>query len=183
MKNTLAPLVVSALALAGFTAFAQTPAPAPRPARPDCSAPEHHQFDFWAGSWTVYDQSGEVAGKNRIEPVLKGCVLLENWTGNGGMSGKSLNGYDRRAKVWRQTWIDDTGGVLLLSGGSRDGKMVMSGNAPGRDGATVTNRIAWERLGDGSVRQLWDMSRDGGKTWAIVFDGVYKKDAVKGSVP
>jgi hypothetical protein len=52
--------------------------------------------------------------------------------------------------------------------------MVLSGQRPGRDGGMVTNRISWTPAADGSVRQLWEISRDG-ETWETVFDGHYVK--------
>jgi hypothetical protein len=35
------------------------------------------------------------------------------------------------------------------------------------------NRITWSPNPDGSVRQHWEQSSDGGTTWATIFDGLY----------
>jgi len=40
----------------------------------------------------------------------------------------------------------------------------------------VVNRITWERLPDGRVRQLWETSKDSGATWSVAFDGYYTKE-------
>jgi len=32
---------------------------------------------------------------------------------------------------------------------------------------------------DGTVRQLWEQSVDGGKTWSVAFDGLYTRKAAK----
>ena len=90
----------------------------PRPPR-RCAAPEFHQFDFWIGDWEVQNPDGSKAGSNRIEPILGGCALQENWSGAGGGSGKSYNMYDRRRKVWHQTWVDAQGNMLQLDGSFR----------------------------------------------------------------
>jgi hypothetical protein len=37
----------------------------------------------------------------------------------------------------------------------------------------VTQRIIWSINDDRSVRQLWESSEDGGKTWTVAFDGNY----------
>ena len=37
----------------------------------------------------------------------------------------------------------------------------------------ASNRIRFTNNPDGSVRQTWDQSADGGKTWKAVFDGKY----------
>jgi hypothetical protein len=147
---------------------AQTP-PAP------CSTPEHHQFDFWIGDWRVEDSAGNLAGTNDVKSVLKGCVLQENWVGTAGMSGSSYNIYDSGNKLWRQSWVDDRGGTLQLEGHFADGKMVLVGSRPHprKPGVTQTNRITWSKLDGGRVRQFWESSEDGGKTWTPAFEGIY----------
>jgi hypothetical protein len=139
---------------------------APKP----CASLEHRQFDFWIGEWEVTRPDGKVAGHNRITPILGGCALKEEWTGALGNQGTSLNAWDEEARRWRQTWVDQSGTVLLLSGGVEGGRMILqSADGPSRQ------RITWTPLPDGRVRQLWDSSSDGGKTWKVAFDGTYSK--------
>jgi hypothetical protein len=144
---------------------------------PPCSAPEHRQFDFWLGDWEVREPSGKSAGRNRIVAIHGGCALQESWTGAGGTTGSSLNAYDDDRKAWHQTWVDSGGGVLKLDGGLVDGRMVLSGEALTSDDPPKASRqrITWTPLPDGRVRQLWESSTDSGKTWSIVFDGVYSR--------
>ncbi len=146
-------------------ALAQTPTPR------TCNAPEFHQFDFWAGSWTVTTPDGNVAGTNEIDPVLDGCALIENWQGTGGLAGKSLNFYDAGTGHWYQTWVSAVG-PLWLKGGLEDGRMVLRSTNPDAD---VLDRITWIPDDDGSVEQRWEQSEDGGKTWKVVFLGTYRK--------
>ena len=91
-----------------------------------------------------------------------------------GVPGVSYNFYDAAEKKWHQTWVDQTGGALYLDGGLVDGKMVLSGNRPGKDGNTV-QRITWTPLDDGRVKQHWEVSKDDGKSWSDAFVGFYKK--------
>lgn len=145
-------------------------APAP------CSSEKHHQFDFWIGEWTV-TANGQEAGVNSIQPILNGCVLLENWqgAGTGGMAGKSFNLYDAAKDQWHQTWVDGSGTLLELNGGLQNGNMVLQGQSPSPGGkGLTTHRITWTPNPDGSVRQLWDASQDG-QTWSVLFDGLYVK--------
>jgi hypothetical protein len=140
--------------------------------RPDCSAPEHHQFDFWIGTWNV-TVSGKPAGTNRIEAVMNGCGILEHWTSAGGGHGTSLNFYDRRTKTWSQAWIDEGGNALHLAGTFANGKMVLA-SEPRQTGAGVdVQRITWSKNADATVRQVWESSTDGGRTWSVAFDGIY----------
>jgi len=117
----------------------------------------------------VTTPDGKIAGHNRIELILDGRALQENWTGNGGFTGTSLNLYDAAAKTWRQFWIDRAGGVLQLSGGLVDGSMVLEGSST-EDGTTTIDRITWTPNADGSVRQFWEQSKDNRRTWTAAFD-------------
>jgi hypothetical protein len=147
-----------------------------RPAKP-CAAPEHRQFDFWVGDWDVTTPEGAPAGHNLIESILGGCVLSENWTGSRGGVGKSYNAYNGRTRQWHQTWVDNSGSVVQLDGGFANGKMVLSGEGRDSTGAKVVNRITWQEIEPGVVRQLWEQSADGGKSWSVAFDGRYRKRA------
>lgn len=151
------------------------PASPPPPPPRACATAEFRQFDFWLGAWTVTNPSGQVVGSNVITLEHDGCVLHEHWTGAKGGTGSSLNLYDAATKRWHQTWVDNSGTLLLLDGGLVDGRMVLSGPGKGPKGEPVTNRISWEKLGDGRVRQTWAVSSDGGVTWSVAFDGLYAK--------
>jgi hypothetical protein len=165
----LAPLV---LFVAG-TVVAQDPTSTPEP---PCSSPEHRQFDFWVGDWSVKDGDGQVAGSNRIEKILGGCVLWEQWRGAGGSTGFSYNLYDAARGVWHQTWVDGNGGMLSLDGGLEGSDMVLRGERPAQDGSgTVQHEIRWTPLEDGRVRQHWRASKDGGATWKDLFVGYYAR--------
>ena len=142
-----------------------------------CNTDKYHQFDFWIGDWDV-SSNGQVAGTNSIHPIHKGCALQENWqgSGEGGISGSSFNIYDRANDKWHQTWVDARGTLLELDGAFVDGKMVLSGERPSRDGSgTSLHRITWTPGDDGAVRQLWEVSKDDGGNWSVLFDGLYEK--------
>jgi hypothetical protein len=150
-----------------------TPPAAKRP----CTAPEFHQFDFWIGTWEVRTPDGKVAGTNRIEPILDGCVLQESWRGARGLQGTSLNTYVPSTKRWHQTWMDQQGTLLLLDGEFQGGSMVLRGESPSsqKPGVVTQQRITWTPASDGTVRQLWEASEDAGKSWTTVFDGRYSR--------
>ena len=163
-----------ALWLCAASAWAQG-ASAPPP--PPCASAEHRQFDFWLGRWEVFTPDGRKAGENIIEAAHGGCVLVERWQGGGGFTGTSLNSWDARARLWRQHWVDNQGGLLQLAGGLDGRRMVLAseGPHPRKPGATLRQRIAWTLLNDGAVRQHWETSEDGGATWVTLFDGRYVK--------
>jgi hypothetical protein len=157
---------------AGITVAFATPAPAA--SAPPCSAPQHRQFDFWLGDWRVVDPQGEPAGTNLVTAVYGGCALQEHWKGVGGDQGSSFNIYNDPTARWHQTWVDNSGTLLLLDGGSpRPGVMVLTGMRRTKRGREVEDRITWTKLDDNRVRQLWDFTADGGKKWSVIFDGTY----------
>jgi hypothetical protein len=128
-----------------------------------------HSFDFWLGEWDVYDPEGKHVGRNSITAPHTTGALAEHWRGDGGVEGHSLNAWDPGRGCWHQTWIDSTGGVLLLDGGLQDGAMVLEGID-----ADARQRITWTVQGDG-VRQHWETSKDDGESWETAFDGRYRR--------
>ncbi|BET68419.1 hypothetical protein ASA1KI_33370 [Opitutales bacterium ASA1] len=143
------------------------------PSRPELPA-EVRQFDFWLGHWEVTTPDGAVVGTNRIERILDGRVLQENWTGADGHTGKSFNLFDATVGKWRQFWVDASGLSLQLAGSLVHGAMVLEGDRL-QDGKRLRDRITWTPNADGSVRQLWEISRDAGASWSTIFDGLYRK--------
>lgn len=104
-----------------------------------CSGEEYRQFDFWIGDWEVLDEAGTPQGTNRIEQILGGCALQENWVGAEGSTGHSFNTFDKNSGRWHQTWVDGNGLLLLLDGGLEEGSMVLSGPGVSRDGDPITH--------------------------------------------
>lgn len=157
--------------------FAAVRDAADRNARPCAHAPEYRQLDFWIGDWDV-TSSGAAAGENHVERILGECVIFENWTGAGGVSGKSFNVWDSTTKEWRQTWVDSSGTLIEFHGQLVDGNMVYraQGLVPGPDGklAPTHQRMTFFDQ-KGTVRQLGETSTDGGKTWSVSYDLLYTR--------
>jgi len=160
-------------AAAAFIVLMPAVAAAQNAQQAPCSAPEYRQFDFWVGDWEVRNAAGNLAGTNTITSMLSGCVLHEQWSGNGGSVGESFNIYDRQSGTWHQTWVDNSGLLLRLDGGLEGEAMVLRGELQGADGKTRRQRITWTPNGDGSVRQHWESSTDG-ESWNTLFDGTYR---------
>ena len=169
-------VIAALLALAWASAAGAQNAPAN--ATP-CSDSHHREFDFWVGDWEVFTADGKVAGTNRISRVLDGCALEEQWSGARGLRGTSLNSWSALDERWHQTWVDSRGTRLELAGGLVEGRMVLEGDGRTSNGDPVRNRITWEKLEDGRVRQHWQVSGDGGKEWTDAFVGFYVPQAGK----
>jgi hypothetical protein len=176
-RHMLTALLSSIIALVPGWAGRARAETAPVAKPPPCATAAHQQFDFWLGQWEVRDPAGKVVGHNRIETAHGGCALIEHWTSVTGVTGTSVNIYDRDRRQWHQTWVDSGGGLLQLDGGRSDAAMVLAGDAFDADapGHTARQRVTWTPQPDGRVRQLWESSSDGGRTWTVVFDGLYAR--------
>jgi hypothetical protein len=123
-------------------------------------------FDFWLGSWRV-SWGDDAWGTNRIEKILDGRVVREDFDGRPGttLRGVSLSAYDEEDGVWQQAWVDDQGGFLAFRGRLHGGVMELAGD---RRGEPVRMRWLdigadaltwhWERQADGKWETLWTLS-------------------------
>lgn len=140
-----------------------------------CRTGHAREFDFWLGEWDVADPSGTRVGESRIESILGGCVILENWTGRLGGTGRSFNLWDASHGRWQQTWVDDKGTLTEFHGGFEDGAMRFTSRSPDRDGQSRPRRLTFLPLPTGQVRQLSETTADAGSTWAVEYDFTYTK--------
>ena len=134
----------------------------------------YRDFDFWIGSWDVYDTAGRKAGNNTIVRASEGCMLYESWTNASGVDGHSLNYVDPATDEWVQVWMGADGSLITGRGGLEgNGAMFFLGEHVLKTGERRPFSMHFTPQGDGSVRQLLKESTDGGKTWAVWFDGRY----------
>ncbi len=153
-----------------------------RNARPCKYMPEAKQFDFWVGEWDV-QANGRSLGTNVIQRLEEGCLIMENWTGAGGSTGKSMNFYNPVLKKWRQTYMSNNQVVWEMSGEYKDGAMRYEGEVIPPNGTKTLTRVVFYNQGPDKLRHTEDDSTDGGKTWTNVWDAIYvrKKPAPVGN--
>ena len=133
-------------------------------------------FDFWMGEWVVHVAGGQLAGYNSITSVERGCLILENWTSASGGSGRSINYLDKATGKWVQIWNDSSGNQIDFRGGMTEDGMLLVGQTHNvANGTTQPYRGLWTLLEDGRVRQFFEQSDDGGKTWTTSFEGFYTR--------
>ncbi len=161
-------LLLAALAAGTHQVLAQ--------AAPGASQAPHHELDFWIGDWEAF-ADGRLDGTDRIEKTLNGAAVTEFWRDSNGHDGKSWFYFYRPENRWKQIWVTDTGGVkekvcieVLPRGGMR-----FRGEIPLRDGRKVLDQTTLTPLSDGTVRQAIEQSMDGGKTWVVSYDAIYRR--------
>jgi hypothetical protein len=167
-----APVVApqSAATSAAVNAGKQSP---PTPCMSDSNA---RRFDFWVGEWDVTPAGDTtVVGHSVVQIVSGGCALLENWTASNGTQGKSLNSYNAGVGHWQQYWVGQTGGATEYRESHWDGKTLVfrahSRNAQG----SFEQRLSFTPLDSNTVRQMGEISTDGGKSWKVGYDFHYHR--------
>jgi hypothetical protein len=149
---------------------------------PPCSSPEASQFDFWLGDWTA-TWSDTLHGTNHIEKIMGGCTVQENFTDpNINYLGKSWTVYNANYKIWQQTWVDNQGGYIALTGGKAGDSMILTTaerNVPVTISATgkLTSRMVFYNIKQDSFNWNWEASSDGGKTWKLNWHIQYRRKA------
>ncbi len=142
-----------------------------------CVAPEYRQFDFWIGDWDAFDFDNPTTrvARTRVDLILDGCVLREDYQGADGHKGQSFNIFDASRKVWHQSWVTNRGQLLVIEGNFEAGAMALTGVDHQASGQPLV-RGTWKPV-NGGVRESAVKSIDGGKTWKPWFDLVFRPHA------
>ena len=140
--------------------------------------PKYAALDFWVGDWKVFMGDQEV-GRNQITKLQRGCIIHESWTSASGGTGESINFYDPKTGLWRQHWVDESGGVVWYEGGPRGNGIHMVGENIDSKGTVKAARVSLTPRGDGTVHHLIEHSVDGGETWMVWFDAIYRPISAK----
>ena len=90
-----------------------------------------------------------------------------------GLRAESFSTYDVSRHSWHQSWVTNRGALLLLDGGLVDGRMVLTATERADVGSSSLLRGVWWTKGK-TVRERAERSKDGGATWAPVFDIVFR---------
>ena len=136
------------------------------------------EFDFWIGDWDVRPTGQPPTGpaaRNTVTLDDNDCVITEHWSAPSGSTGQSFNIFDRSYGVWRQTWVDNSGGQHDYRGHLVGRNMVFTGDTPQPNGhpGRVPTRLTFFNLGPDSVRQFSETSSDSGRTWQVSYDLMY----------
>ena len=149
---------------------AQSAAPKP------CTAAECSQFDFWIGEWDL-TYNDTVKATNRITREMGGCVVHEHFNDpSNAFTGESWSVYNPATKKWQQTWVDNQGGYIVLTGAYQDGRMILTTEAVKMpDGTTKQSRMVFDNITPDSLDWDWEATTDEGKNWKNNWRIKYKR--------
>lgn len=139
-----------------------------------CTDPVYRQLDFKIGEFKVTGIGGAPAGESKVESVLGGCMLLEQWRGAISGYGRAHMFYDKSDRLWRLIFVTDDGETMYLSGQFEGSTLVLTGEND-MDSFVGLHRMSFAPLADGGNRQLWELSIDKGATWKVIHDGTYRR--------
>lgn len=146
-----------------------------------CHGPQYHQLDFWLGNWKVYDNDGKgpYVASDKVSRMLEGCIVIERYRASDGHGGDGVFAYDASRKLWHQTWVTNSGSLLIIEGPFKGGVLTMLGSNLDAHGVRVWCRAIW-KAESGGVRQTAFTSKDGGKSWQPAWDILFVKGGLGG---
>jgi hypothetical protein len=150
----------------------QNPKTAGQETRYPCRAV--HTFDFWVGDFDATpwnDPKAPVRGHLHNTREYEGCVIVERWESTSGSRGMSMSFYDINRRVWRMVWDGDDNASNDFEGTYRDGAMRFQGWVLDADGKRLLASNVLENVSPETIRHIYSISSDGGKTWVVKSDG------------
>jgi len=121
------------------------------------------EADFLPGSYDVSAGPGVPVGEATIDTDLSNCLFVEHFRSRGGLEAVAFTYYDGWVDGWFRIYVDNQGERLALRGAVSDGILILQGTEGTRAG-DVEVKLTWSVQGSG-LRQVWEVSDDGGSTW------------------
>lgn len=136
--------------------------------------PEAQAFDFWVGEWEVFNPSNQKMGDSKIEKILKGGVILENWSGAAGFTGKSFNHYHIDSGKWIQYWVDQSSSRIHYEGNFNQelNAIVFYAVTESKNDPPI-RKLTFFDLSPDSVRQFSEVRSNGEAEWSTEYDFTY----------
>jgi hypothetical protein len=169
-------LVTSLSSAALYRSQGQAPPAAVSPCTADSS---YQRLAFWVGDWNVYDSAGAKYATQRVHSVIDECAIMAEWSSGGGNKGLGLSAYDMKTHEWKQVYVSNqvpfrSGVNLRISDPSYTGPGIRFVSLDSTAENSAQNRVTIMPLSDHRAMQLFEESRDGGKTWTVVFKAEHR---------
>lgn len=174
-----------ALAVAGALLSApfhrRESAPAQIQSASPCAADSSYQrLAFWVGDWDVFDSTGAHYATQRVSPVIDACAISVEWSSGGGNKGMGLAAFDMKTHAWKQVYVSNqvpfrSGVTLRTSDPSYTGpgiRFISLVDAAAEN--PEQSRVTIMPLSGHRALQEFEDSKDGGKTWKVVFKAEHR---------
>jgi hypothetical protein len=172
MKQVVIPVIL-VWSMASLTSFSQSTTT--RAGHQINAAINAAQFDFWIGDWDL-TWNDSLKGRNTIKKQLDNYVIAEEFYNPAThFTGKSWSVYDTVSALWRQTWVDNQGGYIALTGKFENNKMILATEPVERNGKTIVSRMIFYNIGANSFDWNWEHSTDGGARWNLAWKIHYQR--------
>ncbi|TAF31383.1 MAG: nuclear transport factor 2 family protein [Cytophagales bacterium] len=155
----------------------------PLHAQQPCSADSvRGLFDFWIGSWDVYNSNEQLVGRSEVYPVLHSCAVVEDWE-SGYIrqafvyAGKGFSTYNTQTKQWQQIWVDNAGNTTLYLKGRKENNKMLFWTEPFVHNAdtTIVKKLSYEYLNPFLIKQNAEISYNNGQTWQTEYSLQYRR--------
>ncbi|HKK46856.1 MAG TPA: hypothetical protein VJ964_15120 [Balneolaceae bacterium] len=171
--SLLKALFITVMLVIPFTGLAQTDVSRLKP---------EQYFDFWVGTWDLNWKTSDgntETGTNHVEKILDGTVIQENFEATSGRmkgyKGKSVSIYQKRKQMWQQTWVDNQGSYIDLTGDVDGNKRIFITETTDSTGKKVLKRMVFYDITPDSFTWDWQGSTDNGKTWKLQWRIHYRR--------
>jgi hypothetical protein len=182
--NTSFSLLAALAVAAAFpsTRLQSQNASAPTATAPPCVTDSNYQrLAFWVGDWDVFDSTGAKYATQRVQPVIDACAITIEWASGGGNKGMGLAAFDMKSRAWKEVYVSNqvpfrSGVTIRTSDPSYAGPGIrfISVNDQAASDNLVRNRVTILPLAEHGALQQFEESRDGGKTWKVVFKAEHR---------
>jgi len=149
-------------------------------ASPCIADSSYQRLAFWIGDWDVFDSTGAQYATQRVSAVIDACAITAEWTSGGGNKGLGLSAFDMKSRQWKQVYVSNqvpfrSGVTVRTSDPSYTGPGIRFVSLPDAAAANpAQSRVTIMPLAGHRAMQEFEESRDGGKTWKVVFKGEHR---------
>lgn len=135
--------------------------------------PHQNEFDFWVGEWDAY-WGDSLRGTNTITKEQNNFVLHEHFADFKGFTGESWSVFSVAEQKWKQTWVDNTGAYIALTGEFIHHDMILFCEKTVK-GKTVKFKMHYKNIAADSFDWEWSSLPDGESEWRVLWAIHYKR--------
>ena len=104
-----------------------------------------------------------------ISSLAKPFSLVNNF------NGISISVFSPADSLWHQAWADNSGGYINLIGKVEGEKRYFETPVEKKGDKTIIRRMVFYNITADSFTWDWELSNDGGKTWALQWQILYER--------